>query len=268
VAALAARGFGAFFAESGAGAPGQMSHGTFSFSRGGSFFDISAGSGPLFCGCHTANRMTLVGGKGTGFIPQGKEGITGFVDLSRRCSHKQSFGLRIRSNRRIAQEWTERYRRVMALVRILVDGYSLLHNWPQLARGKARHSAFAREELIRRLTLYQDAIGTPITIFFDGQGARVGTPDASSKAELEVLYSRAGQTADQMIERATYRFRDYGEVLAVTDDFAEQDTVTSLGGMASSCMNFIQTVENTLAEMVDDLKQRNRQERQRFHRKA
>ena len=28
----------------------------------------------------------------------------------------------------------------MALVRILVDGYSLLHNWPELAPGQPRHS--------------------------------------------------------------------------------------------------------------------------------
>jgi hypothetical protein len=34
----------------------------------------------------------------------------------------------------------------MPLVRILVDGYSLLHNWPELAPGKARHSAAARDE--------------------------------------------------------------------------------------------------------------------------
>ena len=60
----------------------------------------------------------------------------------------------------------------MALVRILVDGYSLLHNWPELAPGRARHSAAARDELIRRLTLYQDATGTPVTIFFDGAGLR------------------------------------------------------------------------------------------------
>ena len=155
----------------------------------------------------------------------------------------------------------------MALVRILVDGYSLLHNWPQLAPGWARHSAFAREELIRRLTLYQDATGTPVTIFFDGQSTRNGTRPATSKYELEVLYSRVGQTADQMIERAAHRFREYGEILAVTDDLAERDTVTSLGGMASSCMNFIQTVEETLAEMADDLKQHNRKERQRFQRR-
>jgi len=46
----------------------------------------------------------------------------------------------------------------------------------------------------------------------------------------------------------------------VTDDLAERETVISLGGMASSCLNFIQTVENALAEIADDIKQHNRQE--------
>jgi len=155
----------------------------------------------------------------------------------------------------------------MALVRILVDGYSLLHSWPELAPGHPRHSAIARDELIRRLTLYHDAIGTPITIFFDGAGAPTGTPPALSTPEVEVLYSRAGQTADQMIERAAHRFAHYGEVLAVTDDLAERETVSNVGGMSSSCWNFIQTVESTLKDLADDIKQLNRRERTKFQRK-
>jgi uncharacterized protein len=154
----------------------------------------------------------------------------------------------------------------MALVRILVDGYSLLHSWPELAPGRPRHSAAAREELIHRLTLYRDAIGTPITIVFDGAGARGGQADVESTPELEILYSRAGQTADDIIERVTHRMSAYGEVLAVTDDNAERDTVIALGGMASSCLNFIQTVESTLAELQDDLKVYNRKERSKFRR--
>ena len=155
----------------------------------------------------------------------------------------------------------------MPLVRILVDGYSLLHNWPELAAGRPRHSAAARDELIQRLTLYQDAIGTPITIFFDGAGAPSGTPVADSTSKVEVLYARAGQTADDLIERVAHRFTGYGEVLAVTDDFAERETVLSLGGMASSCRNFILTVENALAELADDIKHHNRRERHRYQRR-
>src|SRR6202012_1723883 len=74
----------------------------------------------------------------------------------------------------------------MALVRILVDGYSLLHNWPQLAPGKARHSAEARDELIHILTLYRDASGTPLTIVFDGAGPRGPRREKTDPNEVEV----------------------------------------------------------------------------------
>jgi predicted RNA-binding protein with PIN domain len=154
----------------------------------------------------------------------------------------------------------------MALVRILIDGYSLLHGWPEIAPGKPRFSAAARDELIHQLTLYQDAVGTPLTIVFDGANADLRLSTVESSPKVEILYSRAGQTADQIIERAAHRFQPYGEILAVTDDHAERDTVIALGGLASSCLSFIQSVENTLAELNDELKTYNRKERSRFHR--
>ena len=68
------------------------------------------------------------------------------------------------------------YAAYMALVRILIDGFSLLHNWPELAPGQPRYSERARDELIRILTQYHDATGEPITIFFDGAGAPASWP--------------------------------------------------------------------------------------------
>jgi predicted RNA-binding protein with PIN domain len=155
----------------------------------------------------------------------------------------------------------------MALARILIDGYSLLHNWPELAPGAPRHSARAREELVHVLTRYHDATGEPVTIFFDGAGAPLNTPGHEPGGAVEVLFSRAGQTADQMIERAAHRFQAYGEVLAVTDDRAERDTVSGFGGAVASCANFIRMVESALTELQDELRNHNRTERNRFQRR-
>ena len=156
----------------------------------------------------------------------------------------------------------------MALVRILVDGYSLLHNWPELAPGQPRHSAAAREELVHILTQYHDTVGTPITVVFDGGGAPPGTPKLPSTREVEILYSKAGQTADDIIERVAHRLSRYGEVLAVTEDYAERDTVLAVGGMASNCANFIRSVESALGELQQDLKHHNRRELGRYKQPA
>ncbi len=155
----------------------------------------------------------------------------------------------------------------MALVRILVDGYSLLHDWPELAPGMPRFSAAAREELIQRLGAYQDTSHTPITIFFDGSQPRGSRSSPGGPHPVEVLYSHQGQTADQMIERAAHRFREYGEVMAVTNDIAERETVTSLGGLACSCLNFINMVDGALVELRDEIKHHNLKERNRFNRR-
>lgn len=154
----------------------------------------------------------------------------------------------------------------MALARILVDGYSLLHSWPDLAPGQPRHSERARDELILILTQYHDVTGEPLTIFFDGAGAPPTVPKKESSREVEVLFSRGGQTADDMIERAAHRFQSYGEVLVVTDDIAERDTVGGMGASVASCANFIRMIETALTELHDELRSRNRAERSRFKR--
>jgi len=159
---------------------------------------------------------------------------------------------------------TARYSGSMSLVRILVDGYSLLHHWPALAPGRPRHSAAAREELVHALTRYQDAVGTPITIFFDGSGAPPNAPKPEGTRSLEVLFSGPGQTADDLIERATHRFQPYGPVMAVTNDLAERDIVTGLGGHACSCENFIRLVEGEMEDFQESLKRYNRTEQNRY----
>jgi len=154
----------------------------------------------------------------------------------------------------------------MALTRILVDGYSLLHSWSAVAPGKLRHSEAARDELARMLTRYYDLTGTPITVFFDGSGPKGGPPAKSPRREVEVLYSRGGQTADQMIERTVHRLLPFGEVLVVTNDGVERDLVIGLGAMAVSCEGFIQEWMNLTGELHCQLKNYNLREKHKFSR--
>ena len=153
----------------------------------------------------------------------------------------------------------------MALVRILVDGYSLLHGWCDLAPGEPRHSAAARDELAHILTRYSDATGTPITVVFDGAGM-LGRRETHSTPEVEILFSKAGQTADQIIERVTHRMKPFGEVMVVTDDYAERDTVISMGGLATSCDNFIRMIRDALHDLERELAHYNSREKRRYKR--
>ena len=152
----------------------------------------------------------------------------------------------------------------MGLLRILIDGYSLLHAWPDLAPGEPRHSAEARDELIGVLTQYGDAVDTPITVFFDGAGAPKGTPQPDSTPDMEVIYSKRGKTADDLIERVTFRMVKLGEVLVVTNDHAERDLVTSFGAQTWSCEQFILDANAALTELNEAVARHNRREECRF----
>lgn len=154
------------------------------------------------------------------------------------------------------------------LVRILVDGYSLLHAWPELAPGRPPHSVAARAALIAALTAYHDATGTPVTVIFDGQGAPPGTPGHASTRAVEVLFSRGGKTADDLIERAAHRLLKFGEVLVVTNDAAERSIVLGFGGSAMSCDNFIAEHCYATADLEREVSLVNRRERERFRRRA
>jgi len=155
----------------------------------------------------------------------------------------------------------------MGIVRVLVDGYSLLHHWPDLAPGRERHSFHARDALVAALTHYQDSSGTPVTVIFDGGGAPPDTPkNQTAKDGIEVLFSKKGQTADQIIERVAHLMKPYGEVLAVTNDYAERETVISLGGSACSCENFLDMLSDTVDDMHVGVIQHNKRERKGYRR--
>jgi predicted RNA-binding protein with PIN domain len=154
---------------------------------------------------------------------------------------------------------------VVAIARILVDGYSLLNSWPELTAGCSPFSATARSALIQQLKQYADAKDLPLTIVFDGAQPHLSSEE-SDDTGFEVLFSRCGQTADQVIERVTHFLRPYGEVLVVTDDNAERDTVRSLGGVTSSCDNFIRDVHAAIAQQLRRIQEHNKNERKQFRR--
>lgn len=154
----------------------------------------------------------------------------------------------------------------VSIVRILIDGYSLLHAWPELTAGRPPHAAESRDALVRVLRQYQDSVRTPITVFFDGPNARIGTDEAVSTAHLEILFSKAGQTADSLIERTVQRLQPYGEPLVITNDRAERHTVHAFGAATSDCGNFIREIEAQLNSLQVDVTTHNRNESRRYRR--
>jgi hypothetical protein len=84
---------------------------------------------------------------------------------------------------------------------IIVDGYNVIRQWPELAMLDRADLQSGREALLQELQLYRRSKGHRITVVFDGR-ERGGFSEASESAGgIGVRYSKRGETADLVIAR-------------------------------------------------------------------
>ncbi len=95
---------------------------------------------------------------------------------------------------------------------LIVDGHSVIFAWSDLRKLHERRTSLAREELIKRLRDYQDWTGIHVVVVFDGKGADV--TNQADPHDIQIFYSRAGQTADSIVERLAGK---YAERFRLTD---------------------------------------------------
>jgi uncharacterized protein len=110
---------------------------------------------------------------------------------------------------------------------LIVDGHSVIFAWPELRKLHARRSSLAREALIKQLRDYQDWTGVRVVVVFDGKGKKVeATSDAG---DVQIFYSRTGQSADAIIERLASKYGKRFELVVATSDSMEAETVQACG---------------------------------------
>jgi uncharacterized protein len=110
---------------------------------------------------------------------------------------------------------------------LIVDGHSVIFAWPELRKLHARRSSLARETLLKRLRNYQDWTGVRVVVVFDGKGRKIEA--TSDPADVQVFYSRTGQTADAIIERLASKYAERFELMVATSDSMEGQTVEACG---------------------------------------
>lgn len=106
---------------------------------------------------------------------------------------------------------------------LIVDGHSVIFGWPELRKLHARRSSLAREALLKQLRDYQDWTGVRVVAVFDGKGKKVEA--ISDPEEVQVFYSRTGQSADAIIERLASKYGKQYELVVATSDSLEAETV-------------------------------------------
>jgi predicted RNA-binding protein with PIN domain len=84
---------------------------------------------------------------------------------------------------------------------IIVDGYNVIRQWPELAMLDRADLQSGREALLRELQVYRRAKGHRITVVFDGREQGGFSEATGSAGGIGVRYSKRGETADLVIAR-------------------------------------------------------------------
>lgn len=152
---------------------------------------------------------------------------------------------------------------------IFVDGYNVINSWPDLKENKDVSFEGARQNLIDKLHNYGIFKGCRIILVFDAHKVQGNIENKEEvNKNIWVVFTKDGETADAYIERHVNELGRKHEVLVVTSDNLEQQTVFQRGAVRMSSIEFYNEVlkvekkiniktnkinqKNSLADNIDE----------------
>jgi len=132
-------------------------------------------------------------------------------------------------------------------VHIIIDGYNLIRQSPELSRLDQRDIQAGREALIDRLVAYKRIKPHQITVVFDGTRAPAFSLTRDRVRGILVVFSRSGETADAVIKRIAARERE--KALVVSSDRAVTHAASASGAAVIESPEFEDKI--TMAAYVD-----------------
>ena len=112
----------------------------------------------------------------------------------------------------------------------IIDGYNLMKTDPELAMLLRGGLEFAREALIKRVEMAAGlkAAGS-ITIVFDGHQGGQPQETRQRRGRMLIIFSKLGETADDVIKRLVASYSTPEEVKVITRDWELKDAARQAG---------------------------------------
>lgn len=126
---------------------------------------------------------------------------------------------------------------------LIVDGYNMIGAWPELASLKKKDLSAARDRLIAILADYQGYTGYRVIVVFDAYEVK-GIEKKYRNHNIEVIFTKAEETADERIEKLAVELNDIRtQVHVATSDFTEQWAIFGQGALRISARELLIEVE-------------------------
>ncbi len=121
---------------------------------------------------------------------------------------------------------------------LLVDGYNIIHSFPELKKIAEKDMSAAREELIGRMCSYQSYAGMNLILVFDAYKVKGGKESVEKVHNISVVYTKEAQSADMYIEKTARTLVQKGRVRVATSDSLEQIIILGSGALRVSAEFF------------------------------
>ena len=125
---------------------------------------------------------------------------------------------------------------------LLVDGYNIIHAWPELKELAAVNLNAARTSLQDTLCNYQGYKKCQIIVVFDGYKVKGNPGTVVPYHNIHVVFTKEAETADTYIEKVTNEIGKKYQITVATSDRLEQMIVLSRGAVRMSSNELLQDV--------------------------
>ncbi|SPF41355.1 Small GTP-binding domain protein [Candidatus Desulfosporosinus infrequens] len=112
---------------------------------------------------------------------------------------------------------------------LLVDGYNIIHAWPELRELTGDNMDGARMKLLDILSNYQGIRKCQIIIVFDAYRVQGHLEEVIDYHNIRVVYTREAQTADTYIEKFAHDNQGKYNIVVATSDGLQQIIIRGTG---------------------------------------
>jgi len=134
---------------------------------------------------------------------------------------------------------------------LLIDGYNVIHQWPDFARRLNRDAAGTCDQFVETVRVIHDIDHWSVTVVFDGRGKTVDIQHPGEVATFAVLYAPSDLSADGLIEQIVRNAAAPSRFTVVSRDNLIAESIRASGGFALR--------PDDLWEWVNRCEQRSRQ---------
>ena len=108
---------------------------------------------------------------------------------------------------------------------IIVDGYNFIFNYYKAKKISNDDLAYLRDRLISDLSQYKNYKGCSMIVVFDAKKGQGTGQSREISEQIEVIYSRSGETADTIVEKLVHTKPDFQNIYVITSDYTQQKVV-------------------------------------------